>query len=107
MPKIDGVALHGLADRIAKGGGEGPFRLASELLLEKVARSLRAGAGRHDASAGDADGLSRLVRPANLDQWLDLWEKISRLFAKTESTNLDRKQVWIGAMLEIGGLAGR
>ena len=104
LPNVESGALHGLADRIAQGGSDGAFRLATELLLDELARSVRAGTVD---GAGDASSLGRLIRPTNLDQWLELWEKISRLFARTEAVNLDRKQVWLGAMLEIGGLAGR
>lgn len=110
MPKVDGAALQALADRVAQGGGEGPFRLATELLLDNLARLVRVGAAGSrgdDVAIGDSNNLGRLIGPSNLDQWLDLWEKISRLFARTEAVKLDRKQVWVGTMLEIGGLAGR
>ncbi|MGH6934105.1 MAG: DNA polymerase III subunit delta' [Dongiaceae bacterium] len=110
MPRTDATGILALADRVAQGGGDGPFRLATELLLENITRSVRAGAVGppvEGSVAGGAGDLGRLIGPANLDQWLELWEKISRLFARTEAVNLDRKQVWIGAMLEIGGLARR
>jgi hypothetical protein len=32
---------------------------------------------------------------------------LTRLFARAESANLDRKQVWVGTMLDIAGLASR
>jgi hypothetical protein len=38
---------------------------------------------------------------------LELWEKTTHLFARAEDVNLDRKQVWVGAMLAIAGLASR
>jgi DNA polymerase-3 subunit delta' len=107
LPKLDAGELHGLADQVSAGGADGPFRLSTELLLDIMARAIRAGATGIAEGEGVASGLSRQIGSANLDQWLDLWEKISRLFARTEAVNLDRKQVWVGAMLEIGGMAGR
>ncbi len=110
LPKIDGERLHALGDKVAKGGADGPFRLATELLLGWLGRAMRSGAtGNAGAELipGEGEGMLRLCRPVSLDQWLELWEKITRLFARTEAINLDRKQAWVGAMLEIGGMAGR
>ena len=49
--------------------------------------------------------MQRLVKRRGLAPWLALWENLDRLFARTESANLDRKQVLITAFLEIEALA--
>ena len=70
-------------------------------------RSVATGQGS-SASTGSEDPSSGLpLGRHSLEQWLELWEKITRLFARVESANLDRKQVWVGAMLDIAGLASR
>jgi DNA polymerase-3 subunit delta' len=110
MPRIDVGALHGFAERFGYGSADDRFRLATELLSGWLARMIRAtatGEKSHDIVAGETACMERLARRSSLDQWLELWEKIGNLFARTESVNLDRRQVWIGAMLDIAGLAGR
>jgi DNA polymerase-3 subunit delta' len=110
LPRLDVGALHGFAERFGYGGADDRFRLATELLTGWLGRMIRAAATGEKAGeivAGETACMERLARLSSLDQWLELWEKIGNLFARTESVNLDRRQVWIGAMLDIAGLAGR
>jgi DNA polymerase III subunit delta' len=110
LPRLDVGALHGFAERFGYGGADDRFRLATELLTGWLGRMIRAAATGEKAAeivAGETACMERLARLSSLDQWLELWEKIGNLFARTESVNLDRRQVWIGAMLDIAGLAGR
>jgi DNA polymerase-3 subunit delta' len=48
--------------------------------------------------------MGRLLARRSLAQWLSLWEKLGRLFAKAESANLDRKQVVVTAFLQLEAL---
>ena len=108
LPKLDGVRLHGLGDRFAKQGGETAFRTATDLLGRWFGRMIRAGAAGvpvPEIVEGEAACMQRLLERRGLDQWLDLWEKMARLFAAVEGVNLDRKQAWVGAFLEIEELA--
>ena len=43
---------------------------------------------------------------AALDPWFEVWEKVTRLFERADSINLDRKQVILNAFLAIDA-AGR
>ncbi|MGE0117670.1 MAG: DNA polymerase III subunit delta' [Dongiaceae bacterium] len=107
LPTVDAVALHALGDRFGRKDGGDPFRLATEILLGWLARTIRlaaTGQADRDAAAGAA---MPLHGRHSLEQWLELWEKTTRLFARVDSANLDRKQVWVGAMLDIAGLASR
>jgi DNA polymerase-3 subunit delta' len=91
--------IHAFAEKVGRPGGEGPFGLASELLLGWLAQAIRQRAtdeGRLPGGVGAGRG--------SLEQWLALWEKIDNLFKRTEAVNLDRKQVWIGAMVDIAQL---
>lgn len=108
--KTDPIALHAMADRLAHKDAADLFRLAGELVVGWLGRLVRAkatGQGAPNLIEGEAAGLAALAARHSLDQWLELWEKIARLFARTETANLDRKQVWVGAMLDIAGSAGR
>ena len=54
---------------------------------------------------GEAALIGRLLAAASLEHWLEVWEKISTLFARTEAVHLDRKQAVLGAFLSVERLA--
>ncbi len=108
LPRLDVAALHGFADKAARAQDPAAFRTVSGLLTWWLARMVRGAAeGRvpPELTAGETALMERLLRRRNLAQWLALWENLDRLFARTESANLDRKQVLITAFLEIESLA--
>ncbi|MBX6322750.1 MAG: DNA polymerase III subunit delta', partial [Rhodospirillaceae bacterium] len=108
LPDTDVAALHTMGDRFAGAAGETAFRLATELLLrwlERMIRGAACGAAPDEVAPCEAAAMRRLAGAARLDRWLELWEKTARLFAGAEELNLDRKQAWIGAILEIESLA--
>ena len=110
LPKLDVAALHALGDRLGHRDAAELFRLATELLTAWMGRLIRlaaTGQGTADVIEGEGRQLAALAGRRSLDHWLALWEKLSSLFARAESANLDRKQVWVGAMLDIAGLASR
>ncbi len=108
LPQLDGQALHAMADKFGRKGGEAAFRTAGGLLVWWLGRMIQAGAtGAAPAELipGEAAAMNRLLAGRSLDRWLELWEKTSRLFAWTEGANLDRRQVWVAALLDIEVLA--
>jgi DNA polymerase-3 subunit delta' len=115
LPTIDTARLHELADRLAGAGNESAFRAAAELVLWWLARFIRAaqtGRAEPEIVAGETALMQRLGAGGSLDRWLALWDKLGRLFAAAAGADLDRKQVWIGAFLDMSGiptppLAGR
>jgi DNA polymerase-3 subunit delta' len=99
LPNLQMGEIHAFAEKVGRAGGESPFELAAELLLNWLARVVRhraTGAGRPPHAAAASRG--------SLEQWLALWEKIESLFKRTDAINLDRKQVWISAMVDIAQL---
>ena len=106
LPRLDIPALHGFADKVSgRAGGEGElFRTVTELLTWWLARLVRSG-GRGivpaEVVAGEAALMGRLLRAGGLDQWVEVWEKVSHLFARAEAVNLDRKQVVLDAFLMV------
>ncbi len=104
LPKLEVPALHAFADRVAKGGGDADsFRTVSELFTWWLARLVHAGGtgGVAEVVEGEAAVMARLLAAASLEQWVEVWEKISHLFARTEAVNLDRKQAVLNAFLMV------
>ncbi len=108
LPRLDVEALHAFGERVGRKGAEEVFRSAADLLLWWLARMIRSGAAgvaSAELVPGESESMRRLLAGRGLDRWLELWEKTARLFARTESAYLDRKQAWIAAFLDIEGLA--
>jgi DNA polymerase-3 subunit delta' len=112
-PRSDTAALHKLADKLGGRGSEREFEQGAELLEWIGARFLRNAALGGSVTAerfpGEAELTRKWLGAAGLDRWLELWEKVERLFARVLSVNLDRRQAWLTAWLalqtvEAGGL---
>ncbi len=106
LPRLDQRAAHAFAETLARKG-EDSYDIATELLVWWLARLVRAGvrgAGVAEVVPGEAALVARLTGPAangGLDRWLEVWEKVSQLFARADAANLDRKQVVLTALLGI------
>jgi DNA polymerase-3 subunit delta' len=81
LPEIDLGRIHALGDSLARSGADADFRTVGELLTDWLAARAKAAGGHR----------------AELETWLGLWEKVSRLFGDAERYNLDRKQVLLNA----------
>lgn len=104
LPGAPPERLHAFAERLAQGNETGTFRLGGELLAWWLARLARARALERmpeDVVPGESQVMQRLLGRAELEEWIELWEKIGRLFARTERANFDRKQVVLTAFLDI------
>ena len=102
LPSTDVVALHGFADRLAARDAEEAYRTATALLTWWIARMVVAGVRGAALSGGEVvpgeQGCAeRLLGLAGVEQWMEVWEKITRLIAQADGINLDRKQVVLGA----------
>jgi DNA polymerase-3 subunit delta' len=60
---------------------------------------------RAEIVPGEAALMRRLASRRGLDRWVEVWEKVTRLFAQADGVNLDRKQVVLNAFFEIEGAA--
>ncbi|MBC7905842.1 MAG: DNA polymerase III subunit delta' [Rhodospirillaceae bacterium] len=109
LPKLDVPALHAFADRVAKADADAAWRTVTELLSWWLARLIRAGGregrGMSEVVPGEAALMGRLLTAADLERWLEVWEKVTALFARTDAVNLDRKQAMLTAFLAIERLA--
>ncbi len=116
LPELDAAALHALADKLARAEAEDSYRTVTELLTQWLARMIRTAAvqngdggadahGEGEIVRGEREGMRRLAARRSLDQWVEVWENITRLFAQADGLNLDRKQVVLGAFLALEGAA--
>ena len=109
LPRLDVARLHKLAEQWGQGRDPLAFQTGMGLLIWWLGRFIRAAATGQPAPevvAGEGALAQRLLAGRPLAQWLGLWEKISRLFARTEAANLDRKQVVLTAFLDLENAAG-
>lgn len=111
LPALDGPALHALAGRLSRRGAEDDYHTVIELLAWWVTRLVHHAAGRGSGAgdgpegaevvAGEAALMARLAACGGLDQWVEVWEKITRLFARAESVNLEPREVVLDAFLAL------
>jgi DNA polymerase-3 subunit delta' len=110
LPEIEGAALHAFAEGITRGDSDAAFRLLGELLPGWLARLVTFAVEGEGGAAGsllpgEAAAMRRLAGRRNLDQWVEVWEKVGRLFAQADSINLDRKQVVLNAFFALEAAA--
>jgi DNA polymerase III subunit delta' len=107
LPELEGEALNGLAERVSRGDGADGFALLAELLPAWIARmvALNAGGGEAAILPGEAAAMRRLAGRRSLDQWVEVWENLTHLFAEADSINLDRKQVVLNAFFALEAAA--
>lgn len=109
LPRLDVPALHAFADRVARADADAAWRTVTELLGWWLARLVRAGGrqgrGMSEVVAGEGALMGRLLSAADLERWLEVWEKVTALFARADAVNLDRKQAMLTAFLAIERLA--
>jgi len=100
LPNLQVTRLHAFVEKVSHAE---VFRTVSELLTWWLGRIISVTA-RHEWGStneifsGEAELASRLTASMSLDQWVDVWEKVSLLFARTESHYLDRRRTILGAL---------
>lgn len=110
LPSLDMKSAHRFADKVARRGADAAWRTAVDLTSRSLADLVAASARGEDLSTRgygpvEAASLARLQTLARPDQWIDVWEKNAGLFAKTDSVNLDRKQVMLNALASMENVA--
>ena len=108
LPRLDVVATHAFGDKLTRRQDDGLYETATELLvwwLARFARSLARGSWPAEVVPGEAALMTRMANARGLDRWVEVWEKIGRLFARAESANLDRKQVVLNALATLEAAA--
>ncbi|WP_404378346.1 DNA polymerase III subunit delta' [Caenispirillum salinarum] len=102
LPRLDVAGLHALAEKLSKG--DDGFRIAADLYtwwLGRVIRAKGSGVVEREVVPGEAALTQRLAAVGALEQWVQVWEKISHLFDRTQAVHLDKKQALISAFLAV------
>lgn len=94
LPRVDWRAVHALSDELQPVAAQHKFELFFELLMETLARLIRA-AATGEGSAEDTALAARLIGDGRLASFAALWERIARDKADTLALNLDRKSLII------------
>ena len=105
---LDIKAVHALAGRIGRAGADESFDMLGQLIdrwLSGMVLGSARGTMRPDVVKGEGAAALALRHRGNLANWLDVWEKVARLFSQAGSANLDRKQVVINAFLTLQAAA--
>ncbi len=101
LPRLDILAAHSFGDTLTRRQDDGHYETATALLvwwLARFTRALARGEWPAEVAPGEAALMTRLANARGLDRWVEVWEKITRLFVRAESASLDRKQVVLNAL---------
>jgi DNA polymerase-3 subunit delta' len=97
---VDWPAAHALSDKLASPSADESYRSFAQLLIDWLGRTAREMAGETDRVgrlSGEEKLIARLKGAGRLEQVLEVWEKITHLFARSDGANLDRRLTVISA----------
>jgi DNA polymerase III subunit delta' len=100
LPSLDWPALHTLADALTGDAQQQRYEMFFTLLLDQLARLVRAGASGQGSPAETALA-ARLVPPMRQPAWAELWHAVLRDKADAETLNLDRKALIVRTFARI------
>ena len=106
LPDLDIPGLHAFAGRLSGPKAGESWLMTTDLLSHWVAGLVKRGAlGRAmpEVIGGENALGSRFQAGANLAEWVEVWEKINRLSAVAERSNLDRRQVLVNVFHTLEG----
>lgn len=106
LPTPDMGELHALSDELAMPANEQRFELMKGMLLDVLARAIRAGASGH-GEADDLDLVRRLGLEDRLASFAALWETVLADMAEADALNLDRKALMLGIFFKLSAAARR
>jgi len=99
---IDWPAAHALSDKLASAAADESYRSFAQLLVDwlgRVAREAGRGISDHpERITGEKKLIQRLAQAGRLEQLLEVWEKVTHLFARSDGANLDRRLTVISAL---------
>ncbi len=100
LPALDQRAAHALSDELQGAAQEQKFALFFDLLMAAIARLIRTqatGQGDPEAKALAA----RLIGPARLATFAELWETLARDKAEALALNLDRRSLILATLARL------
>ncbi|MGI9475586.1 MAG: DNA polymerase III subunit delta' [Hyphomicrobiaceae bacterium] len=106
LRRPDWPLLHQLSDEFAAVAAGEKFEAFIDLLLARLARTVRAAATGQGDSV-DLDTVRKLGTQADLASWAALWETLVREKSAQGALNLDRKAFVLDCVTRLNRLAGR
>ncbi|MBX9684486.1 MAG: DNA polymerase III subunit delta' [Hyphomicrobium sp.] len=100
LPKLDMAAAHAISDDLHGAANDAKFVLFGGLLADTLARLIRAEA-TGQGSAADVSLAHRLIGPARLASFAELWETLARERAEVMQLNLDRKSLILTSLMRL------
>lgn len=97
-PALDIAALHQFANRVANRKNEAQFENFFIFLTEWLHRMVRdsaAGQATPVLFEGEGQAMTGLLANSRLEDWVEVWEKVTALCSSAKALNLDRKQTVI------------
>jgi len=91
--------IHGLADTIGGFGADQSWQSFAELLdwwLSRMARHIARGQLPQPILQGESELMQELATHYSLEDWLDIWETITGIFARADGASLDRRIAVLG-----------
>jgi DNA polymerase-3 subunit delta' len=108
LDRPDILGIHALGDSVGRrGGATDSFITLRDLIGRWLARLIVSAAQatpQAEVIADESRIRERLLSLAPLEQWLEVWEKVTRLLEQADSANLDRKQAVVNAFLTIAAI---
>jgi DNA polymerase III subunit delta' len=100
---VDWPAAHALSDKLSSPSADESYHAFTQLLIDWLGRAARElGRGNEtdppERIGGEKKLIQRLARAGRLEQLLEVWEKVSHLFARSDGANLDRRLTVISAL---------
>lgn len=108
LPALDVERLHKLGDGFQRPDGTNAFTTFVELLDWWMCRWIREaarGASPEEVVGGEGEVGRRLMAARALDQWIEVWEKVSARARQGLAVNLDRKQLLITMFADLAAAA--
>jgi DNA polymerase-3 subunit delta' len=106
LPRLDWQQVHTLAESLAPAAAEQRFETFYALLLDLLARLVRARA----TGGGDREEVAlaqRLIAHGRLASWAALWETVLREKTEAAALNLDRRVLIVRTFARLEGLSRR
>jgi DNA polymerase-3 subunit delta' len=104
LPSLDWRALHALTDSLVLDAQDQRYEMFFTLLLDLLAQLVRVAA----SGRGEPEELAlaaRLIPPARLPAWAEVWQAILRDKADARELNLDRKALFVRTLARIEAAA--
>ncbi len=104
LPQLDLVQIHELSGKLGAASADRSYRTMMELLtwwLGRMARAQARGGDGFFALEEERSLAAKLGAAYPAAHWLDAWNDVSELIARTDRSNLDRRQAVLGAFQAI------